>query len=123
DARNREPAGRGPAHGPERRSGDGAHALRLARREHHRRDLRLDAALLAMLCTSRAKSGVGASTRHTRGCSGGTICAEAWAIPKLPCLPCTLACQRASPHPPGFWSPLQSSLDALQSLTHAPAWE
>src|SRR5437867_3144395 len=56
-------------------------------------------AALRKLCTSRAKSGVGASHASHASALGRHIYAEAWAISKLLCLPCALACQRASPHP------------------------
>src|SRR5437867_6630667 len=54
---------------------------------------------LGKLRTSRAKSGVGASHASHARALGRHICADAWAIPTLLCLPCALACQRASPHP------------------------
>src|SRR5438034_526191 len=53
---------------------------------------------LTKICTSRAKSG-GGLARVTREALGRHISAEAWAMPELLCLPCALACRRASHHP------------------------
>src|SRR5207249_3348442 len=54
-----------------------------------------------------------------RGRSGGTSAPKQVAIPTLRCLPCALACQRASPPTPDFASPMQSFASATANAAAA----